>query len=95
MHQSGQIGPALSSAPQVPDAPPNAIPKNKPRQRLRAAPHPHAFAFTIADAQAMGAPSASKIYELVRDSKLRLVKVGARSLINGDDLRKLLGVDGA
>jgi excisionase family DNA binding protein len=66
--------------------------RKKPRRRLRAAPHPYAFTYTVADTEAMCGFGRTKIYELVRAGKLRLMKVGARSLINGDDLRALLGV---
>jgi hypothetical protein len=38
----------------------------------------------------MGGPGRTKIYELVKAGKLRLVKIGGRSLIEGDSLRALL-----
>lgn len=62
------------------------------RKRLRAAPDPFAHAFTIRDAQAMGAPGRTKIYELGRAGKLRLLKVAGRTLVDGQTLRALLGV---
>ena len=51
-----------------------------------------AHAFTIADAQAMGAPGRTKIYELAKCGKLRLLHVYGRTLVCGDSLRELLGV---
>ena len=68
----------------------NIDPK-KPRLRARAAPNPLAFAFTIEDAQAMGAPGRTKIYEMARQGQLRLIKVAGRTLVDGNSLRALLG----
>jgi hypothetical protein len=63
----------------------------KPRQRLRAAPNPMAHCFTIADAQSMGAPGRTKIYEMAKAGKLRLIKVAGRTMVDGNSLRALLG----
>lgn len=63
----------------------------KPRTRARAAPNPLAFAFTIEDAQGMGAPGRTKIYELAKCGQLKLIKVAGRTLIEGNSLRALLG----
>lgn len=62
----------------------------KPRKRLRAAADPMAHAFTIADAQAMGAPGRTKIYELFKSGKLRKVNVAGRTMVDGNSLRALL-----
>ena len=62
------------------------------RKRLRAAPDPMAHAFTIPDAQAMGAPGRTKIYELAKSGSLKLLKVAGRTLVDGASLRALLGV---
>ena len=62
----------------------------KPRRRQRAAPNPDAFAFTIADAQAMGAPSRTTIYGLFNAGVLRKVRVAGRTMIEGNSLRALL-----
>ncbi len=64
----------------------------KARKRLRAAPSPHAHAFTISDAQAMGAPGRTKIYELAKQGQLKLLHVAGRTLVDGASLRALLGV---
>jgi hypothetical protein len=66
--------------------------KRDRRNRLRARPHPMAFAYTIADAQSMGAPSRTKIYQLAKLGKLTLVRGCGRTLVSGDSLRALLGV---
>jgi hypothetical protein len=67
----------------------------KVRARARAAPHPMAFAFTIEDAQAMGAPGRTKIYEMAQRGELILLRVAGRTLVSGDSLRELLQVSPA
>lgn len=62
----------------------------KPRERARSAPNPNAFAFTIPDAQALGAPGCTTIYKLFSEGRLKKVKVGNRTLVEGDSLRRLL-----
>jgi hypothetical protein len=64
----------------------------KPRKRLRAGADPMAHAFTIPDAQAMGAPGRTKIYELAKCGQLKLLHVGGRTMVDGASLRTLLGV---
>lgn len=65
----------------------------EPRKRKRAAPSPDAFAFTIADAQSMGAPSKSTIYELIKKGRLVAIRrEGLPTLIEGNSLRALLGI---
>ena len=64
----------------------------QPRKRLRAAANPMAHAFTIPDAQAMGAPGRTKIYELAKSGELKLLHVAGRTLVDGASLRALLGV---
>jgi hypothetical protein len=61
------------------------------RKRQRAAADPNAFAFTIDDAQRMGAPGRTKIYELIAAGRLESVVVAGRRMIVGDSLRRLLG----
>ncbi len=53
-------------------------------------PLAHAFAYRLDEVPRMGGPARTKLYELVKAGKLRLVKIGGRSLIEGDSLRKLL-----
>jgi hypothetical protein len=62
----------------------------KVRKRARAEPSRNAFAYTIEDAQAMGAPGKSKIYELRASGRLKLLHVDGRTLVDGDSLRELL-----
>jgi hypothetical protein len=70
--------------------------KSAKRRRARAEPSPNAFAFTIRDAQSMGATGRTKIYDLAKRGKLKLVKIDGRTRINGDSLRALLrGAEGA
>jgi hypothetical protein len=49
-----------------------------------------ALAFTIGDAQAMGAPGRTTIYKLAKHGQLQLLRVGGRTLVDGDSLRVLL-----
>lgn len=64
------------------------------RSRNRARPDPSrgAFAFTIEDAQAMGGPGRTKIYELAKRGELKLIRIAGRTMVDGDSLRALLGV---
>ena len=61
-------------------------------KRQRAQPHPLAYAFTIPDAQSMGAPGRTKLYELAKNGKLKMLSVGGRTMVDGNSLRALLGV---
>jgi hypothetical protein len=65
---------------------------NRIRNRARPSPSPNAFAFTIADAQSMGGPGKTKIYEMAKSGELKMIRVAGRTLIDGDSLRALLGV---
>ena len=60
------------------------------RRRNREAPPANAFAYRIEDACAMGGFGRTTAYELVKRGKLKLLRVGGRSLIAGDSLRALL-----
>lgn len=62
----------------------------KSRERARPVPNPNALAFTIPDAQALGAPGTTTVYALFKSGALRKIKVGARTMIEGDSLRRLL-----
>jgi hypothetical protein len=62
------------------------------RNRVRPAPSPNAFAFTIEDAQAMGGPGRTKIYDLAKRGELKLISVAGRTMVDGASLRALLGV---
>ena len=61
------------------------------RERGHEAPPPvNAFAFRINDACRMGGFGRTMAYELVKQGRLKLLRVGGRSLICGDSLRALL-----
>lgn len=66
---------------------------SKKRGRARAEPSRNAFAYTIEDAQAMGAPGKTKIYQLAESGRLELLHVDGRTMINGNSLRALLGIE--
>ena len=62
------------------------------RQRSKRAPaRPDQLAYTVAQVQEIGGPGRTKVYELVAQGKLTLVRVGGRSRITGASLRALLG----
>lgn len=62
------------------------------RQLSKRAPaRPDQLAYTVAQVQEMGGPGRTKVYELVAQGKLTLVRVGGRSRITGASLRALLG----
>jgi hypothetical protein len=66
----------------------------KKRRRLRAQPSPNAFAYTQEDAQAMGGPARTKLYELRMDGTLKsFVDPAGRVMIVGDSLREFLRVN--
>ena len=65
----------------------------KKRNRERALPSPHAIAWTIPDYQAMGGPGRTKIYELAKQGKLKLVTIAGRTMVDGDSGRALLRGD--
>lgn len=60
-------------------------------ERGREGPLPNALAFRIDDACRMGGFGRTLAYELVKQGKLKLIRVGGRSLICGDSLRALMG----
>ena len=60
------------------------------RERGHEAPPINAFAFRINDACRMGGFGRTMAYELVKQGRLKLLRVGGRSLICGDSLRALL-----
>jgi len=62
------------------------------RERQRAAPSPDAFAYRLEDAEAMGGPCRSAMYELRKAGDLKFIKVAGRTMVTGESLRRLLGV---
>ena len=66
------------------------ISQKRQRGRRREAASPDAIAFTIRDAQSLGAPGRTKIYELAKSGRLTIRKIDGRVLIDGDSLRALL-----
>jgi hypothetical protein len=66
--------------------------EKRTRSRARPAPSPNPFAFTIEDAQAMGGPGRTKIYDLAKRGELKLIDVAGRTMVDGASLRALLGV---
>ncbi len=64
--------------------------KSNPPRLGSPPPLPNALAYRIPEARLMGGPGKTRIYELAQEGKLRLVRVGGRTLIDGDSLRTLL-----
>jgi hypothetical protein len=58
-------------------------------------PPRHALTFTFAGATAMSGLSEATLRRRAREGLLRLVRVGSRTLVVGDSLRRLLGTEGA
>lgn len=61
--------------------------------RKRTTPPPDlatAISYTIPDACAVTGIGSTKLYQLVAEEKIRLIKVGRRSLIPATDLRTLI-----
>lgn len=65
-------------------------PKPPKATRPRPEPSPAALAWPLRDFQRLGGPGRTKTYELAKAGKLNLVRVGGRTLVNGDSGRKLL-----
>ena len=61
----------------------------------RAPARPDQLAYTIPQVQEVGGPGRTKVYQLVNQGKLKLVRVGGRSRITGASLRALLGGEDA
>ena len=55
----------------------------------------YALTFTVPAASELSGLGKTKLYALMREGKLRRVKVGDRTLIGGDSLRALLGMNAA
>jgi hypothetical protein len=65
----------------------------KTRKRQRAAPSPYAFAYTVADAQSMGGPAKTLLYQMLKDGRLQRAPDPTRTMITGKSLRALLGIN--
>jgi hypothetical protein len=64
----------------------------KKRQRQRAMPVANAYSFTIEDGQAMGLPGKTTIYKMIKEGRLTTVDVGGRTMLTGDSVRRVVGV---
>jgi hypothetical protein len=53
-------------------------------------PSPDALDYRIKQAQFIGGPCRTKIYELAKKGHLKLVRIDGQTLIKGDSLRNLL-----
>ena len=62
--------------------------------RMRLGPLPDAIAFRVNEVAIMGGPKRTKLYQLAAQGRLKLVRAGGRTLVDGDSLRALLrGLD--
>jgi hypothetical protein len=66
----------------------------RPRQRDRALPSRNAFRYSLRDAQMLGAPGKTTLYEMMKDGRLERAPdvPGLPTGITGDSLRALLGI---
>ena len=68
-----------------------AISRRKLRPDERPAPLAAALTYTLADAARISGLSRATLYRHEKAGRLRLVKVGGRTLVSGGSLRRLLG----
>lgn len=59
--------------------------------RLKVPPLREAITFTLPDASALSGLSVATLRRRAKDGSLRLVRVGSRTLVNGDSFRRMLG----
>jgi hypothetical protein len=67
-----------------------ATQSNQKPRHARPAPLPNALAYRVDEVPRMGGPGRTKLYELAKRGKLKLVRVAGRTLVDGDSLRRLL-----
>jgi hypothetical protein len=61
----------------------------KPRP-ARPAPLPNAIAYRVDEVPRMGGPARTSLYALAKAGRLKLIRIGGRTLVDGDSLRTLL-----
>lgn len=61
----------------------------------RPAPPPNSLAFTLHDAARISGLSQATLRRRAAEGRLRLLRVGGRTLVAGDSLRALLGLEEA
>ena len=64
-------------------------------RRPEASPARDALTFTLSGAAMASGLSVATLRRRAKEGALRLVRVGRRTLVAGDSLRRMLGVDGA
>jgi hypothetical protein len=69
------------------------MPGHKPSSKTT--PPRHALTYTFSGARAMSGLSEATLRRRAREGSLRLVRVGSRTLVVGDSLRRLLGTESA
>lgn len=69
---------------------PKPTPTSRHSMPVGRSPLANAHAYRIDDAGAMAGIGRTTIYDLVKNGDLKLIKVGGRSLIDGDSLRALI-----
>jgi hypothetical protein len=67
--------------------------ENAPRRRsARPAPLPDPLAYGLADAARLSGLSRATLRRRAAEGSLRLIKVGGRTLVEGNSLRRMLGI---
>jgi hypothetical protein len=92
-----RTGPSRATATQdantmMHPAPAPTAPARPRAPRQRRAPAPFAFCYTLPDASAMAGLSQMTLRRRAAEGALVLRKVGRRRLVDGDSLRRLLGI---
>jgi hypothetical protein len=67
------------------------MPERKPRSKTT--PSRDALTFTLPGASALSGLSVATLRRRAKDALLRLVRVGRRTLVVGDSLRRMLGAE--
>lgn len=62
-------------------------------RRTKPALSPHALAYTLADASALSGLHPATLRRHAKRGRLRLFRVGGRTLVDAASLRRLLGVE--
>ena len=68
----------------------STAPNRQSKSHALSAPLPNALAYRVDEVPLMGGPRRTTLYELAASGHLKLVKVGGRTLVDGDSLRALL-----
>jgi excisionase family DNA binding protein len=69
--------------------------RSRPQKTERPSPPAHALAYTLEDAARVSGLSQPTLRRRAAEGRLTLVKVGGRTLVHADSLKRLLGLEAA